>query len=232
MGSYSQPVRNPLATSNSRGRRALRVEAFTLPVITRRQPSSPTDARFLSVVSAHTVALPTLHDHGVDVLIREATPSQFDEIARFTVSAYRALRDGRSLGGYEVDLLDVAHRAAHATVLVAIDEHGSVVGSVTFVERPGTPMSEFTDEDACGIRMLAVDPAHQGKGAGRELTEACIDRARELGRGRVLLHSTAEMTIAHGMYERRGFHRDPGRDVVVDTEHGPLLLMSFELPLS
>ena len=95
-------------------------------------------------------------------------------------------------------------------------------------------MSEFNDPAAAGIRMLAVDPARQGTGAGLALTHWCVERARSAGRRRVVLHSTPVMTVAHGIYGQLGFVRSPELDVWIDE--GPdgeesLHLMSFTLEL-
>ena len=94
-------------------------------------------------------------------------------------------------------------------------------------------MSEFSDPDAAGIRMLAVEPERQGAGAGRALTLACIERARGDGRHRIVLHSTPVMTVARGMYERLGCVREPARDEwIADPPHyEPVHLMGYVLHL-
>ncbi len=62
------------------------------------------------------------------------------------------------------------------------------------------------------MRMLAVAPAARGRGVGRLLTVACLDRAREEGCHRFVLSSGPRMTGAHAMYEGMGFERSPERD--------------------
>jgi hypothetical protein len=89
--------------------------------------------------------------------IRRVQSDEYSALGEITVRAYRELFNGRSLGPYERELREVAPRDADSEVFVAIEE-GSVVGGVTYVARPGLRMSEFTDPDAAGIRMLAVDP--------------------------------------------------------------------------
>ena len=140
--------------------------------------------------------------------IRLALPEEFEAVGELTVRAYRMGRE-TDLGNYEVTLRDVAARAAECTVLVALDDNDNVVGNVTYVPRSGTTMSEFSDPDTAGIRMLAVLPEAQGSGVGRALTESCLDRARADGRQRVILHSTKVMTTARRLYERLGFVRRP-----------------------
>lgn len=167
--------------------------------------------------------------------VREASAAEYPAIARLTIAAYEALFGAENLHDYRDELADVAGRAAAGDVLVAVDGDGVLVGSVSYVPGPGTAISEFEDADACGIRMLAVDPASQGNGAGRALTEACLERGRAAGRRRVVLHSTPAMSVARGMYTRLGFRRAPERDVLVPMEDvggaEPLLLMAYEREL-
>jgi len=115
------------------------------------------------------------------LLIRPATPADFPAVARFTVDAYR--EDGQLAGdhGYDKKLADVETRAEAGVLLVAVDdESGQVLGSVTFV-LPGTEYAELSGPGEAEFRMLAVDPAAQGRGAGEALVRACLERARALG---------------------------------------------------
>ena len=72
--------------------------------------------------------------------------------------------------------------------------------------------SEVELDDEGEFRMLAVDPAAQGAGAGTALARLCEDRAREHGATAMALSSLATMTTAHRIYGRLGYERDPGRD--------------------
>jgi ribosomal protein S18 acetylase RimI-like enzyme len=165
---------------------------------------------------------------------RRVRPDEYSSLGELTVRAYRHLFGGRPLGSYEGELLDVAGRDADSEVYVTLDEVGSVVGGVTYVPGPGRNMSEFTDPDAAGIRMLAVDPERQGAGVGRALATWCVELARSQGRSRIVLHSTPAMTVAHGIYERLGFVRSPELDEWVGEDndlHQSLHLMSFTLTL-
>jgi ribosomal protein S18 acetylase RimI-like enzyme len=76
--------------------------------------------------------------------------------------------------------------------------------------------------------MLAVLPDVQGRVVGESLLQACITRARELGRKAVFLHSTPWMTGAHRLYRRAGFARLPDRDWQPAPD---VPLLAFRLPL-
>lgn len=165
---------------------------------------------------------------GDPVKIREATPADFDAVARLTVAAYRALPTWVG-DDYAAELADVAGRAASgAILLVAEDGDGQVVGAVTLV-LPPSPFFEWihgVDGD-CGFRMLAVDPAAQGRGVGPALVGECVLRSRAAGRTRMLIGSTPWMTTAHRIYQRFGFVRRPD----LDQQWGAITGWAFVLDL-
>ena len=159
--------------------------------------------------------------------VRPVRPEEHETLAALTVSAYRRLLGDDMDGGYAAELAGVATRAALVDVLVAVDDQGRLEGGITYIPGPG-PMAWFDGPDEAGMRMLAVDPAAQGRGVGARLVAACLDRAGAAGKARVLLHTTAPMTAAHRLYERAGFRRDPDRDEVLE---GGLLLLAYVLDL-
>ncbi|MFR9781005.1 GNAT family N-acetyltransferase [Micromonospora sp. MS34] len=147
------------------------------------------------------------------LVVRRAQPADHPAVARLTVAAYEA--DGQLKGetGYGTVLADVAARAGTGEVLVAVDEvSGAVLGAVTFV-LPGTPYAELSGPGEAEFRMLAVDPAAQGRGAGAALVRACVARAAELGCSAVVICVRSGMAAAaHRLYERFGFVRSPELD--------------------
>ncbi|MFF0229430.1 GNAT family N-acetyltransferase [Micromonospora sp. NPDC005254] len=164
------------------------------------------------------------------LLVRLADSADFPAVARLTVAAYEA--DGQLKGehGYGAVLADVSTRAASGEVLVAVDEAtGAVLGSVTFV-LPGTPFAELSGPGEAEFRMLAVDPAAQGRGVGAALAQACVDRAAELGCTAVVICVRAGMAVsAHRLYERLGFVRMSEKDWS-PVEGVALLGLRLELP--
>jgi ribosomal protein S18 acetylase RimI-like enzyme len=148
-------------------------------------------------------------------VVRAAVPADYDEIARLTVAAYEA--DGQLDGeiGYEKVLADVATRAAHGEMFVAVDD-GDVdkpLGAVTFV-MPGGRYSELARADLgeAEFRTLAVDPAAQRRGVARALVEACVDRAAALGCAALVISVRDFSMPAQRLYEKFGFVRLPERD--------------------
>lgn len=159
--------------------------------------------------------------------IRPVLPAEHDALGELTVAAYRSVPgDSSTSPSYETTLRDVAARARHAVVLVAVDAHGGLLGGVTYVPGPG-PLAEFEDEGDAGIRMLAVAPSAHRRGVGRRLVETCISHARENGRSRIVLHTAPAMVAAQALYGSVGFVRAADLDGLVPE----VSLMAFTLDL-
>jgi len=155
-------------------------------------------------------------------------------VAEIMLAAYGAV-PGFQLdldGRYAAELADVAGRAAVSLLLVAVEARGelagSILGAVTYIDDEASMYADAMVEGEVAIRMLAVDPRAQGRGVGRALMQACIERARAAGRARVVLHTTEWMTTAHRLYERLGFRHAPERNAIVQDR---LLLLSYVLDL-
>ena len=159
--------------------------------------------------------------------VREARPDEYETAGQVTYDAYAALPGDHMDDEYGRELRDAARRAREAVVLVAV-EKGRVLGCVTYVPDASSPWAEDLREGEAGVRMLAVDPAAQGRGIGRALAAACVDRARAEAKQAVMLHSTPWMEAAHHIYQGLGFRRVPTRDWV-PLPKVPLLAFVLDL---
>ena len=145
------------------------------------------------------------------VVVRAARPDEYERIGEITMAAYRGV--GESNEAYYAELRDIATRAALVPVLVAVDpgtDH--VLGAVTYVPGPGPYFEGAFGEDAAAFRMLAVAEEAQGRGVGRALVEACIERARRDGRAAIGIYTRPFMHAAHRLYLSLGFERYPEID--------------------
>ncbi len=154
-----------------------------------------------------------------EVTIRPAREDELPAVGDVTFEAYRAngYLEGREDGYYARKLRDARPRYEEAELLVAVDEHGTVLGTVT-IARPGTAWREIGRDGELEFRMLAVSPAARGR----------LDEAGELGCTAVVLSSSHLMVAAHRLYERLGFHRTPERDW--SPEEG-VFLVAYRLDL-
>ncbi len=155
-----------------------------------------------------------------DIEVRIAGEEEIEparQVLRTAYAEYEGAFPRESWRLYLADILDLEGRAGDSELLVAKIE-GEVVGCVSYfppgskASYPSDAFSERWPEDWGAFRLLAVDPSARGKGVGRKLTDACIERARGKGAPAVGLHTTAPMAVARAMYERMGFERAPQYD--------------------
>ena len=156
--------------------------------------------------------------------VRPVQPSEHDAVGELLGGTY--LAEGWAGPDYAEHLRRTAHRAEHATVLVALLD-GRLVGTVTVV-LAGGEYAEAADPGEAVVRMLVVDPAARGAGAGRALVARCLELAREAGCPVVRLSTQDEMHAARRVYESFGFVRTPERDW---SPVEGLLLRTYALPL-
>lgn len=126
-------------------------------------------------------------------------------------------------------LADVAGRADAGELLVAVDAE-RVLGAVLFVD-PGGRYAEVSGPGEGEFRMLAVDPAAQGRGVGRALVRACVERAVAAGCHAVVISVRDFARAAQRLYDATGFTRVPERDWSPAPEVS-LLVLRLELPSS
>jgi len=94
--------------------------------------------------------------------------------------------------------------AGSGELIVAEELGGDLLGGVGYFG-PQAPKPDFFKPDWSIIRMLVVDPGARGRGVGRLLTEACLERAARDRAAVVALHTTPIMEVALAMYLRMGF---------------------------
>ncbi len=119
--------------------------------------------------------------------------------------------------GYYAMLADIGsfNEEQDTKVLVAISADGELIGGVVYfgdMARYGSGGTATSERNASGFRLLGVDPNSRGAGAGRALSNACIQLAVDSGHSQVILHTTQAMQVAWGLYEKLGFERSPDLD--------------------
>ena len=147
--------------------------------------------------------------------IRDVAPGEFAALGALMVRVYSAL-EGFPTPQEQPSYYELLANIGRFTerpgvrVLVAVTERDRLVGGVVYfgdMAHYGSGGIATTILNASGIRLLGVDPAFRNAGAGKALTSACIELARERGHAEVILHTTAAMRVAWAMYERLGFVR-------------------------
>jgi putative acetyltransferase len=81
-------------------------------------------------------------------------------------------------------------------ILIAVED-GAAIGCVALMVMP---------DGGFEVAKMAVTEAHKGRGVGRELMAACIERARQAGARRLYLETNSALAPALALYRRFGFH--------------------------
>lgn len=136
---------------------------------------------------------------------RPARPGDFSTLASLRIEL---LRQSGRLDGVDTAALQTAITRFFAayngrTCHTLVAEEGRQVvgmGSVSLFDRPPTP-GNLAGRQAW-LSNLCVIASHRGQGIGSRLLAELIQRARDLGAGRVSLHASVQM---RPLYQRHGF---------------------------
>jgi ribosomal protein S18 acetylase RimI-like enzyme len=126
-------------------------------------------------------------------VVDEVTPELVEAFARLVPQL------SRSSPPPKVEALAEIVDSPACTLLVARDDGGAVVGSLTLVVFPIVTGRRGWIED------VVVDEAARGAGVGAALNQAALDHARSLGAKTVDLTSRPSREAANRLYQRLGF---------------------------
>ena len=161
------------------------------------------------------------------VVIRDARPDEHAAVGELRVAAYRALGLLHEGSEYAETLRAFGFKGDHE-VLVATDEAGNAILGTITLEVFDAASELAKDDTEADIRAFAVAPSGQGRGVGRKLLAAVIERAEKRGLRWLRLCTRPEMRAAQHLYEMTGFSRTPELDFSVSPG---LTLWAYELAL-
>jgi len=150
--------------------------------------------------------------------LRDAQTSELDQVAELVMRAYEEYRPfvtPEFVSEFQRDTTEVV-ADDHTEVIVA-ESAGRLVGTVTFYP-DGTKYGPGLPPDWTGLRLVAIAPDWRRRGVGSALMTECLDRARNLGATRMLLHTAPFMANAIALHESLGFRRAPELDVTYTPE--------------
>lgn len=168
-------------------------------------------------------------------IVRNAKPSEFDEIGKLMVQVYSQLEDfpkeSEQPEYYEM-LANIGEltKKPKTELLVAVSSEGKIVGAVVYfsdMKYYGSGGTAPEEENASGFRLLAVSPTGRGQGVGKLLTNECIKKAKNQKRDQLIIHTTKAMKVAWKMYEHIGFKRSEDLDFLQEE----LPVFGFRLSL-
>lgn len=171
-----------------------------------------------------------------DYSVRNADEGEFKEIGELLVEVYSAL-SGFPKKEDQPEYYDMLRNVGELTenknieLLTAVSKQGRIGGAVVYfndMKDYGSGGTATHEPNACGFRLLGVDPKIRGLGLGKLLTQYCIDKGMNSNSSTMVIHTTKSMKQAWGMYERLGFKRADDLDFM----QGNLPVFGFRLKLN
>jgi ribosomal protein S18 acetylase RimI-like enzyme len=161
------------------------------------------------------------------MIIRDAWPDEYQVVGELRVAAYESLGLLPESSGYAETLRGFGFDGDCAVLVAADPADGGILGTITL--EPFGPSSELAkDVTEADLRAFAVAPQAQGRGVGRQLLVAAVQRASTRGLRRLRLCTRPPMKAAQHLYAAAGFSRTPE----LDFEPVPgVPLQAYELAL-
>jgi ribosomal protein S18 acetylase RimI-like enzyme len=157
------------------------------------------------------------HESTLRLGLRDARPSELDELARLLAEIYAVFRGHlppEAWESYVGEIVDVGSRLGESELIVA--EHGGhLVGTIGFYANASRSRVERWPEGWASIRTLGVRAGARRQGVGTALARECVRRARERAAEAIGLNTASHMAAATRLYERLGFRRAPEFDIEI-----------------
>lgn len=154
-----------------------------------------------------------------NIEIGTADSSMYDEIGQLMVNVYANLAGFPTPDeqpAYYDMLANIGGFADKDSVeLLIAQSKDKILGAVVYIgdmKNYGSGGTATSEKNAAGFRLLAVSNEARGLGIGKQLSIACIEKARKEGRQQMIIHTTDAMKVAWGMYEKLGFERSVDLD--------------------
>lgn len=168
-------------------------------------------------------------------IVRNAKPSEFDEIGKLMVLVYSQLEGfpkPSEQPAYYNMLANIGEQTnkPETELLVAVSSDNKIAGGLVYfsdMQYYGSGGTATKELNAAGFRLLAVDPSIRGHGIGKLLTNECIQKTKEKNLNKMVIHTTMTMQTAWKMYENLGFKRSEDLDFM----QGELPVFGFRLAL-
>ncbi len=145
----------------------------------------------------------------ITITIDEDVPVSDPELENLLIESY--VGGGFTEPTVAAELFAAGAVRARGSVLLARDRSGVLVGTVTLV-RGGSAASRLARAGEAELHLLCVRATARGRGIGRQLVQAVLDRAARESARRVVLWTQPAMVAAQRLYEQAGFRRAPARD--------------------
>ncbi|KAI8991267.1 acyl-CoA N-acyltransferase [Mycotypha africana] len=105
---------------------------------------------------------------------------------------------------YDIQRKELSDPAMHS--FIAFDEHGTAIGFAQLRQRKDN-YDFIGDKEAVELQRIYVDKEFTGKGVGKALLSAALEKAKELGKRTIWLGVWEHNFKAMAFYESFGFYK-------------------------
>jgi ribosomal protein S18 acetylase RimI-like enzyme len=143
------------------------------------------------------------------MIYREATIKDLNQLKDLALKSWIQFEEELSLENWGKLKINLSNNSTYESLLeksyslVCVSDTDKIIG-MSFLVPSGNP-TEIYDESWSYIRLVTVDPSYGGKGIGKQLTERCIEYAKQNGEKIIALHTSEMMHKARHIYENLGF---------------------------
>jgi GNAT superfamily N-acetyltransferase len=139
---------------------------------------------------------------------RKGHSDDLEDLRLLGLSSYGQFKDTLSADAWKKMESGVGNIKTYEELLKVANcfvcEHRGKIVGMAFQVPKGNPFA-FFESDWSYIRLIGVEPAYEGKGIGRRLTERCVEEARRSGEQIIALHTSEFQDAARHIYESMGF---------------------------
>jgi putative acetyltransferase len=168
------------------------------PAIVSDCPASvPAQFRSDNALSESMNTAPETALRSAKLELRSVRGSDRAGIIRLIDTIFREYGDQIFLDDADKDLLDIPSHYEEGLFVVLADGT-SVFGTAALQRHRELP-------EVALLRRMYLDARLRGTGAGARLLDWAVEKARELGMGRMELWTDSRFTRAHGFYKKMGF---------------------------
>ena len=145
----------------------------------------------------------------MNLTYRQGTIDDLNELKHMAVKSWGQFQSKLTSDNWEKLYNSLTENKTYTELLdksnciVCTSDQSKIIG-MAFLVPNGNP-TDIYDKEWSYIRFVSVDPDFCGQGIGRNLTNICIETARQNGEKTIALHTSELMDKARHIYESLGF---------------------------
>ncbi|HKZ65850.1 MAG TPA: GNAT family N-acetyltransferase, partial [Chitinophagaceae bacterium] len=158
----------------------------------------------------------------LEFIYKKANINDLCQLKQLAIISYEQFKEVLSVENCKkMDLFltndDTFIQLIQKSVVFVCAKNETIIGVAYLV--PSGNATPIFDDDWCYVRMVGVNPEYRGRGIAKQLTQMCIEYAKNAGEKIIALHTSEFMNTAKHIYESIGFVRTKELDPIFDKKY-------------